>query len=163
VRFDEVYHGHFKCNRRRIVEYPNIWAFTRELYQLPGVAGTVDMEHIKRHYYESHRTINPTGIVPVGPAADFAEPHGRDALKEDTCWISSSNSGAKASEASTSAGFFLSPNGGWSVRSSSSITWGRRRSRPASRTTWMSGPIRTSVFRRSPTCSKARSCTGTVS
>ena len=84
VRFDEVYHGHFKCNRRRIVEYPNIWAFTRELYQLPGVAGTVDMEHIKRHYYESHRTINPTGIVPVGPAADFAEPHGRDALKEDT-------------------------------------------------------------------------------
>src|SRR5690606_18084823 len=84
VRFDEVYHGHFKCNHRRIVDYPNIWAFTRELYQLPGVAGTVNMDHIKRHYYESHRTINPTGIVPVGPAADFAEPHGRDALKEDT-------------------------------------------------------------------------------
>src|SRR5690606_7582305 len=84
VRLDEVYHGHFKCNRRRIVEYPSFWAFARELYQLPGVAGTVAMEHIKRHYYESHRTINPTGIVPVGPAPDFAEPHGRDALKEDT-------------------------------------------------------------------------------
>jgi len=80
VRFDEVYHGHFKCNRRRIVDYPNVWAFTREMYQLPGVAETVNMEHIKRHYYESHDTINPTGIVPVGPAPDFSAPHGRDAL-----------------------------------------------------------------------------------
>ncbi|MBF6601870.1 MAG: glutathione S-transferase family protein [Sphingorhabdus sp.] len=80
VRFDEVYHGHFKCNRRRIVDYPNVWAFTREIYQLPGVAETVNMEHIKRHYYESHDTINPTGIVPVGPAPDFSAPHGRDAL-----------------------------------------------------------------------------------
>ncbi|MGD9617931.1 MAG: glutathione S-transferase family protein [Alphaproteobacteria bacterium] len=80
VRFDEVYHGHFKCNRRRIVDYPNLWAFTRELFQLPGVAATVSMEYIKRHYYESHRTINPTGIVPVGPAPDFWEPHGRDTL-----------------------------------------------------------------------------------
>lgn len=82
VRFDEVYHGHFKCNRRRIVDYPNLWAFTRELFQLPVVAGTVNMEHIKRHYYESHRTINPTRIVPVGPAPDFMAPHGRDAFAD---------------------------------------------------------------------------------
>jgi putative glutathione S-transferase len=80
VRFDEVYHGHFKCNRRRIIDYPNLWSFTREVFQLPGVAATVNMEHIKRHYYESHRTINPTGIVPVGPAPDFLKPHGRDAF-----------------------------------------------------------------------------------
>jgi putative glutathione S-transferase len=80
VRFDEVYHGHFKCNRRRIVDYPNLWGFTRELFQLPGVSATVNMEHIKRHYYESHRTINPTGIVPIGPAPDFRQPHGREAL-----------------------------------------------------------------------------------
>lgn len=80
VRFDEVYHGHFKCNRRRIVDYPNVWAFTREMYQLSGVAETVNMEHIKRHYYESHDTINPTGIVPVGPVPDFSAPHDRDAL-----------------------------------------------------------------------------------
>ena len=80
VRFDEVYHGHFKCNRRRIVDYPNLWGFTREIFQLPGIAATVNMEHIKRHYYESHRTINPTGIVPVGPAPDFMTPHGRGAF-----------------------------------------------------------------------------------
>lgn len=80
VRFDEVYHGHFKCNRRRIVDYPNVWGFTREMFQLPGVAATVNMAHIKHHYYESHRTINPTGIVPVGPAPDFMAPHGREAL-----------------------------------------------------------------------------------
>lgn len=80
VRFDEVYHGHFKCNRRRIVDYPRVWAFTREMFQLPGVAPTVNIEHIKRHYYESHRTINPTAIVPVGPAPDFTAPHGRDAF-----------------------------------------------------------------------------------
>ncbi|MDR6305991.1 putative glutathione S-transferase [Nitrobacter vulgaris] len=79
VRFDEVYHGHFKCNRHRIVDYPNLWSFTREIFQLPGVAQTVNMEHIKRHYYESHQTINPTGIVPVGPAPDFMAPHGREA------------------------------------------------------------------------------------
>lgn len=82
VRFDEVYHGHFKCNRRRIVDYPNLWGLTRELFQLPGIAATVNMEHIKRHYYESHRTINPTGIVPVGPAPDFLAPHGRDAFSQ---------------------------------------------------------------------------------
>lgn len=80
VRFDEVYHGHFKCNRHRIVDYPNIWNFTREIFQFPGIAGTVNMEHIKRHYYESHQTINPTGVVPVGPAPDFMASHDRDAL-----------------------------------------------------------------------------------
>lgn len=80
VRFDEVYHGHFKCNRRRIVDYPNLWGFTREIFQLPGIAATVNMEHIKRHYYESHQTINPTGVVPIGPAPDFAAPHDRGAL-----------------------------------------------------------------------------------
>lgn len=80
VRFDEVYHGHFKCNQRRIVDYPNVWGFTREMFQLPGVAATVNMEHIKRHYYESHQTINPTGVVPVGPDPDFTAPHGRDGL-----------------------------------------------------------------------------------
>ncbi len=83
VRFDEVYHGHFKCNRRRIVDYPNLWGFTRDIFQLPGIAATVNMEHIKRHYYESHKTINPSGIVPVGPAPDFGEPHGRERLSRD--------------------------------------------------------------------------------
>ncbi len=81
LRFDPVYHGHFKCNRRRLVDYPNLWAYTRELYQMPGVAETVNFHHIKHHYYVSHRTINPTGIVPKGPDLDFTEPHGRDALK----------------------------------------------------------------------------------
>jgi len=77
VRFDAVYHGHFKCNRQRIVDYPNLWGYLRDLHQVPGVAGTVDMDHIKRHYYGSHRSINPTGIVPLGPALDFTTPHGR--------------------------------------------------------------------------------------
>ncbi|WP_209426251.1 glutathione S-transferase family protein [Pararhodobacter sp. SW119] len=76
-RFDAVYHGHFKCNRRRIVDYPNLWAYTRELYQHPGVAGTVQMDHITRHYHYSHETINPHRIVPIGPVLDFDEPHGR--------------------------------------------------------------------------------------
>ncbi|MFZ0789950.1 MAG: glutathione S-transferase family protein [Chromatiaceae bacterium] len=80
VRFDAVYHGHFKCNRRRLVEYPNLWSFTRELYQIPGVAGTLNMDHIKLHYYGSHRGINPTGIVPKGPELTFTAPHGRDAV-----------------------------------------------------------------------------------
>ncbi len=80
VRFDPVYVGHFKCNIRRLTDYPNLWAYTRELYQWPGVAETVNMEHIKRHYYGSHTSINPTGIVPLGPVVDFAEPHGRDRL-----------------------------------------------------------------------------------
>jgi putative glutathione S-transferase len=77
VRFDAVYHGHFKCNRARIVDYPNLWAYTRALYQHPGVAGTVHMDHIVRHYHYSHDTINPHRIVPVGPKLDFSAPHGR--------------------------------------------------------------------------------------
>jgi glutathionyl-hydroquinone reductase len=80
VRFDAVYVGHFKCNLRRIIDYPNLWGFARELYQYPGVAGTTDFTHIKRHYYQSHKTINPTGIVPLGPDLDFLSPHGRERL-----------------------------------------------------------------------------------
>jgi len=71
VRFDAVYHGHFKCNVRRIVDYPNLWGYTRDIYQMPAVAPTVNFLHIKRHYYMSHKQINPTGIVPIGPALDF--------------------------------------------------------------------------------------------
>lgn len=78
VRFDAVYHGHFKCNLRRIEDYPNLSGFLRELYQVPGVAETVKLEHIKRHYYMSHEHINPTRIVPVGPVLDFSRPHDRD-------------------------------------------------------------------------------------
>ncbi len=81
LRFDPVYYGHFKCNRRRLIDFPHLWAYTRELYQVPGVAETVNFHHIKHHYYESHRTINPNGVVPKGPDVDFSEPHGRDALK----------------------------------------------------------------------------------
>lgn len=83
VRFDSVYHGHFKCNIRRIADYRHLWAYTRDIYQMPGIAGTVDFGHIKRHYYMSHRRINPTGIVPVGPALDFDAPaeRGRDVDK----------------------------------------------------------------------------------
>ena len=80
VRFDMVYVGHFKTNRQRIIDYPNIWAYTRELYQVPGVAETVNVEHIKRHYYQSHESINPTRVVPKGPVIDFTTPHGRDTL-----------------------------------------------------------------------------------
>ncbi len=80
VRFDPVYVGHFKCNIRRIADFPNLLGFVRELYQYPGVAETIHLDHIKRHYYESHKTINPTGIVPVGPGVDFCAPHGRDSL-----------------------------------------------------------------------------------
>jgi putative glutathione S-transferase len=77
VRFDSVYHGHFKCNLRRIVDYPNLWGYTKDLYQQPGVAQTVNMGHIKNHYYGSHESINPTRIVPNGPVLDFDEPHDR--------------------------------------------------------------------------------------
>ena len=77
VRFDAVYVGHFKCNRQRIADYPNLSGYLRDLYQTPGIAETVSFEHIKRHYYESHDTINPTGVVPVGPALDLDRPHGR--------------------------------------------------------------------------------------
>jgi len=80
VRFDPVYVGHFKCNLRRIADYPNLSGFLRDVYQLPGVAETVDFDHIKRHYYQSHRTINPTGIVPLGPALDLDAPHERAKL-----------------------------------------------------------------------------------
>ncbi|GMV00523.1 MAG: glutathione S-transferase family protein [Burkholderiaceae bacterium] len=77
IRFDVVYHGHFKCNLRRLADYPNLWAYTRELYQWPGVAGTVDFTHIKQHYYRSHPSINPNGIVPAGPLLALDEPHRR--------------------------------------------------------------------------------------
>jgi len=82
VRFDAVYVGHFKCNLRRILDYPNLWGFTRELYQHPGVAETTDFNHIKRHYYQSHESINPTRIVPVGPDLDLLSSHGRERLQE---------------------------------------------------------------------------------
>ncbi len=80
VRFDPVYVGHFKTNRNRLVDFPHLWAYTRELYQVPGIAETVNMDHIKYHYYASHESINPTRIVPKGPEIDFEKPHGRDAL-----------------------------------------------------------------------------------
>jgi putative glutathione S-transferase len=77
IRFDPVYHLHFKCNRRRIVDYPNLWAYTRAMYQWPGVAETVDLAHIVRHYHYSHETINPHRIIPINPVLDYLEPHGR--------------------------------------------------------------------------------------
>lgn len=77
IRFDSVYHGHFKCNRQRLEDYPNISQYIRELYQWPGVADTVDFHHIKRHYYYSHDMINPTRVVPIGPATDYSTPHNR--------------------------------------------------------------------------------------
>jgi len=77
IRFDPVYHLHFKCNRNRIVDYPNLWAYTRELYQMPGVAETVNMAHIVRHYHYSHESINPHRIVPINPHLDYDAPHGR--------------------------------------------------------------------------------------
>lgn len=80
VRFDSVYHLHFKCNRRRIVDYPNLWAYTRELFQWPGVAQTVHLDHIVRHYHYSHDTINPNRIIPINPVLDFMAPHGRERL-----------------------------------------------------------------------------------
>jgi putative glutathione S-transferase len=80
IRFDAVYVGHFKCNRKRIADYPAISAYLRELYQVEGVAETVNFEHIKTHYYKSHLTINPTGVIPLGPEQDFSAQHGRDVL-----------------------------------------------------------------------------------
>lgn len=80
VRFDAVYFTHFKCNLRRLTEYPNLWGYTRDIYQQPGVAETVRLDHIKQHYFRSHPHLNPRGIVPKGPAIDFAEPHHRDRL-----------------------------------------------------------------------------------
>ena len=80
IRFDAVYYSHFKCNRQRISDFPALSAYVRDLYQVPGVAETVDINQIKRHYYVSQRTINPTQIVPVGPELDFDSPHGRESL-----------------------------------------------------------------------------------
>jgi len=77
LRFDPVYYGHFKCNLKRLVDFPALWGFTRELYQWPGVADTVNMAHIKGHYYRSHLNVNPTGIVPAGPVMDLDAPHQR--------------------------------------------------------------------------------------
>jgi glutathionyl-hydroquinone reductase len=78
VRFDVVYHGHFKCNLRRIIDYPNLQGYLMDLYQQPGIAETVNFDHIKRHYYMTHPEINPTRIVPIGPAFDLTKPHGRE-------------------------------------------------------------------------------------
>jgi putative glutathione S-transferase len=80
VRFDPVYYGHFKCNLRRIADYPNLYGYLRDLYQLPGIAGTVDFNQIKRHYYFTHDDINPTRIVPIGPLQDLDSPPGREHL-----------------------------------------------------------------------------------
>jgi putative glutathione S-transferase len=77
IRFDSVYHGHFKCNLRRVADYPNLWNYLRDLYQVPGIAETVSIDQIKRHYYGSQRQVNPTGIVPIGPLIDFDAPHDR--------------------------------------------------------------------------------------
>ncbi len=77
VRFDTVYYLHFKCNLRRIVDYPNLWGYTRDLYQVPRVAETVSIEQIKRHYYTTHDMISPSRLIPLGPELDFSEPHGR--------------------------------------------------------------------------------------
>lgn len=81
VRFDAVYYTHFKTNKKRLIDYPCLWAYTRELYQVPGIAETVNMDHIKYHYFASHKSINPTGIVPKGPVLDFMQPHGREFLQ----------------------------------------------------------------------------------
>jgi putative glutathione S-transferase len=80
VRFDAVYHGHFKCNVRRILDYPNLQGYLTDLYQQPGIAETVNFDHIKRHYYITHDDINPTRIVPIGPALDLNRPHGREVI-----------------------------------------------------------------------------------
>jgi len=80
LRFDPVYVGHFKCNRRRIFDYPNLWGYVCDLYQTPGVADTVDIDYTKLHYYGSHSTINPTGIVPAGPVVDYTAPQDRAVL-----------------------------------------------------------------------------------
>ena len=80
ARFDAVYHLHFKCNRRRLIDYPNLWAYARELYQWPGVADTIHFDHIVRHYHYSHDSINPHRIIPINPVIDWWAPHGRERL-----------------------------------------------------------------------------------
>jgi putative glutathione S-transferase len=84
IRFDPVYVGHFKCNLRRIFDYPNLYGYLRDLYQIPGIAQTVDFDHIKRHYYMTHDDINPTGIVPIGPLQFLQTPHGRERLSAES-------------------------------------------------------------------------------
>ncbi|SDI72896.1 putative glutathione S-transferase [Aliiruegeria lutimaris] len=84
IRFDPVYFSHFKCSRNRLADMPNLLGYTRELYQYPGVAGTVDFDHIRRHYFYSHETINPSRIVPVAPLMDWSAPHGRESLEADS-------------------------------------------------------------------------------
>jgi putative glutathione S-transferase len=86
-----VYHGHFKCNLRRLADYPNLSNWLRELYQWPGVAETVNFEHIQKHYYMSHKTINPNGIVPKGPLQDFAVAHDREKLPGKGIWNKAGN------------------------------------------------------------------------
>lgn len=81
VRFDPVYHTHFKCDKRRLSDYLNLFGFLRDIYQLPGIAQTVNMPHIRHHYYRSHSTINPHGVISIGPEQDLTTPHGRDSLK----------------------------------------------------------------------------------
>ena len=83
VRFDPVYHLHFKCNRNRLVDFPNLWAYTRELWQMPGIADTVNMAHIVRHYHYSHESINPHRILPINPVIDWQAPHGRNMRSYD--------------------------------------------------------------------------------
>ena len=80
IRFDVVYHGHFKCNLRRIIDYPNLQGYLMDLYQHPGIADTINFDHIKRHYYMTHTQINPTRIVPIGPVLDLGKPHNREQL-----------------------------------------------------------------------------------
>ena len=87
IRFDAVYYGHFKCNLRRIADYPNLSIWLREMYQWPGIAETVDFTHIKHHYYGSHKTINPTGVVPKGPEQDFTAAHDRARLAGKGVWL----------------------------------------------------------------------------
>ena len=83
-RFDAVYHTHFKCNLKRLVDFENLWPYAREIYHVPGVQATCNMDHVKAHYYRSHEDINPTGFVPVGPAADWSAPHNRARLGDST-------------------------------------------------------------------------------
>ena len=80
IRFDPVYNVHFKCNVRRVIDYPNLWGFVRDVYQMTGVADTVHIDFIKRHYYSSHANLNPSRIVPIGPELNYETPHGRERL-----------------------------------------------------------------------------------
>ena len=86
VRFDAVYYSHFKCNLRRLMDYPNLWSYTRDLFRRPGFGDTVNFDHIKRHYYGTHPQLNPTRIVPKGPDINWAAPHDRDRFLDETAW-----------------------------------------------------------------------------